>query len=234
MPRKRTDARCRDRAFIRCSLGVVALLLLATWAATANAQSFELLRKGIELVGGSYRDMVETSDGKRKERTSGSPPYSFKPVGSLIVGNSEGASCRINGVPTPTGVVFSKRGPHRAQIHCDPIRQLQSTGSEEEQMSVEFESKASAAGGVITFSVDSMSRRQYRATNGQFTSGFTQTLSRRWTIRVRISGRTCQVIEHRETADAVAVLTNTDGQVSTTKVARVFFNDPPETCRFVE
>ncbi len=214
---------------------IAGALAISLPAAPLQAQGFDILGKGIELSGGSERTVSVQSNGTSEVKTKvQSRPYQFKPVGDFIVAGWTDGRCNVNGVPTPTGIVYSKRRAHAAHIVCDPIRKGTRSKYEETKTTVEFQSKASVAGGVVTFEVHYNAKSDYVTVEGEHSSGFTQATTGRSLIRVRIRGGTCEVVEHLTLYRARSDVHLTSGATSWTDITETFVNDPPETCRFVE
>src|SRR5581483_5577436 len=121
MPRRMLKS--RKRVGISRLGPALATLALVSVIGSASAQGFEFLGKGIEFSGGTVRLNEVHKLGNVKNDSTPARPFRLNRLGNfLMIVTSDAQDCRVNGVPTPAGLVWSVKGPHVSQIKCDTMR----------------------------------------------------------------------------------------------------------------
>ncbi len=230
------DSACRDALgiFLRSAMAGAALAV----APPAAAQGFEILGKGVEISGGTYRLRRTAEDGTVENASSAARSYRFRSIGNFIVGSwldgGKEPTCPINGVPTPRATVYSKRGTHSAQYTCDPVREGTPSKYTEERWTYGFQSKASADGFTVVLSASHVTSRTIMSTGGGFSARSTQAAKGNTRFRLRIRDGACQVLERTEVFETRAVVDNTSGNKERMRLDFAYVNDPPANCRLLD
>ncbi len=219
---------------------VPASLMLFAFAPKAGAQDLRFLGKGVEVSGGTYHQRTEYDDGRVESDRWDAGIYRFTPLGALVVGIAPrpadvAGDCRVNGTPTPVGIVFSTKGTHSGQYTCDPFREGTQSEWKESRTSRDFQSKVSVAGNTVTFEATYRTFRNFRnyfATTGR-TLGHQATMTGRFRYVLRIQGRTCRVVEHSERWSAEVNLQQADHH-ERMRMSTVFAAEPPPNCKFLD
>lgn len=209
----------------------VAVLALAVSSETAAAQGFEMFGKGIELWGGTVRRNEDHHKNDIVKNDSfAAPSARITRLGNfLIMPASDAQSCRVNGVPTPLGFVWSASGQHTSDIRCDRMRV--DDREIELQMTCRFETRTARSSGVLSLTGNGTCATNATLFESRQQTEFRHGVEFEVSIKLHVQKGGCQVLQRGHKHVSRLIYSGADDVALTT--TETLTSGPPFVCRVV-